>query len=226
VALTVLKVGGSLSSEPAKLRALIAKLDTLSKTNRLVVVPGGGEFADTVRKYDNLYSLDGHISHRMAILAMDQYGLLLSNLSSTAVIVRSFAQAVAAAGSGKLPIFLPAQVLFAEDPLENSWEVTSDSIALYIAHTLHAEKVLFVTNVDGIYTDNPKNGKPATLINEISPNALEARNMRTSVDSALAGLLKKWPIQGYVVNGFYPERVEMLLEDRTAIATLISDKQL
>lgn len=225
MALTVLKVGGSLASEPKKLQLLMEIIAELSKTLPLVVVPGGGEFADTVRKLDKQFSLDPRVSHRMAILAMDQYGLLLSELSANLVFVNSFEEAKAAASSGKLSIFLPSQIMFKEEPLENSWEVTSDSIALYIAQRLQAEKVLFITDVDGIYTADPKKDKTATLINKISAEELSANKNRSSVDSALPGLLKKWPLTCFVVNGFYPERVQMLLEGKAAVATLISGKK-
>jgi 5-(aminomethyl)-3-furanmethanol phosphate kinase len=226
VALSVLKVGGSLASEPNKLRLLMVKLAELSKTHRLVAVPGGGDFADTVRKLDKQFSLDSKISHRMAILAMDQYGLLLSDLSANSSVVGTFEDAKNVVNSGKLPIFLPSQFMFKDDPLENSWEVTSDSIALYIAHKLQAEKVLFVTDVDGLYTANPKIQKSAALIKEISPRELSAKKVRTSVDSALPALLEKWPIPCYVVNGFYPERIASLLEGKAAVSTLISGKKL
>jgi 5-(aminomethyl)-3-furanmethanol phosphate kinase len=225
VALSVLKVGGSLSSKTQKLRALIEKLDALSKTYRLVIVPGGGDFADTVRKLDQQFSLDSKVSHRMAILAMDQYGLLLSDLSANSAVTRTFEDAKAAANYGKLPIFLPSQVMFREDPLENSWEVTSDSIALYLAHKLQAGRVLFVTDVDGIYTANPKTETPAALIKEITSEDLSAKHVRTSVDSALPGLLEKWLIPCYVVNGLYPERVALLLEGKAAVSTLINGKK-
>lgn len=225
MALTVLKIGGSLASEPAKLRSLMQRIGTISQTRPLVVVPGGGEFADTVRDLDKRFSLGSFVSHRMAILAMDQYGLLLSDISPNSVVVQSFDDAKSAVNSAKLPIFLPSQVMLKEDPLENSWDITSDSIALYIAHKLQAEKVLFVTDVDGIYTEDPKIDKKATLISEITPDALLEKGKRTSVDSALPKLLEKWPIKCFVVNGCYPERIELLLESKAAVATLISDKK-
>jgi aspartokinase-like uncharacterized kinase len=202
------------------------KIGTLSKTRSLIVVPGGGDFADTVRKLDKLFCLSRYVSHRMAVLAMDQYGLLLSDLSDNSVVVRSLNAAKAAVNSAKLPIFLPSQIMFEEDPLENSWAVTSDSIALYIAQHLQARQVLFVTDVDGIYTVDPKKGKNATIISVISPQELCLKRNRTSVDSALPGLLKKWPITCMVVNGFYPERVELLMDGKSTVATLISDTKL
>ncbi len=225
MALTVIKIGGSLSSKASKLQLLMTKLSALSKSKQLVVVPGGGEFADTVRRLDRKFSLDSQISHKMAILGMDQYGLLLSNLAYGSIAVYSFEDAMTAVNSGKLPIFLPSQVMFQEDPLENSWKVTSDSIALYIAYRLNADKVLFVTDVDGVYTADPKTKQPARLIKQISSEELASKKTRTSVDSALPQLLKKWPIACIVVNGFYIERIELLLEDKEAISTHINGKR-
>ena len=88
-------------------------------------------------------------------------------------------------------------MMFLEDPLENSWDVTSDSIALYIAHRLNASKVLLCTDVDGIFTADPKTAKNAELIKKISPTALLAMKQRTSVDKALPKLLDQWPIDCY-----------------------------
>ena len=47
----VVKVGGSLALFPEKLRNLCAKISEISKEHKLIVVPGGGEFADVVRCY-------------------------------------------------------------------------------------------------------------------------------------------------------------------------------
>jgi 5-(aminomethyl)-3-furanmethanol phosphate kinase len=222
VALTVAKVGGSLASQPAKLRELLKVLYDQSEKFPLVIVPGGGEFADTVRKLDNQFSLSAKASHRMAILAMDQYGIMLADLIPDALIVQSIDEAKKALTKGNLPIFLPSELLFREDPLENSWDVTSDSIALYLAQRLKAVKVLFLTDVDGIFTENPQGSEPQKLLKKISAAQLIAIGDRTSVDKALPKLLLQWPIPCYVVNGFYPRRVEALLNQKEAPSTLVT----
>lgn len=56
--------------------------------------------------------------------------------------------------NGFTPIFIVSEFLKNEDPFECSWDVTSDSIAAYVAHSLNA-KLLIVTNVNGIYTREP-----------------------------------------------------------------------
>jgi aspartokinase-like uncharacterized kinase len=222
--IAVVKVGGSLAAKPDKLSILMNALCGFSKNYPLVVIPGGGEFADVVRAVDKRFNLSCEASHRMAILGMDQFGMLLADLTSNSMAVRAFNDVKDALEMGKLPIFLPSNVMFVEDPLENSWDVTSDSIALYVAHRLNAGKVLLCTDVDGIFTYDPKTSKNAELIEKIGPNSLIEMKQRTSVDKALPKLLRQCKIGCYVVNGFFPERIEALLYGKPALCTLISGK--
>jgi aspartokinase-like uncharacterized kinase len=76
VGVDVIKVGGSLS-RGERLGPLCQRLAALGRQHPLLVVPGGGAFADTVREYDQRYRLSDHAAHWMAVLAMDQYGYLL-----------------------------------------------------------------------------------------------------------------------------------------------------
>jgi aspartokinase-like uncharacterized kinase len=219
---TIVKIGGSLALYPEKLRALGAKLSEISKKHRLIVVPGGGEFADVARDLDKRFNLSCETSHRMAILGMDQYGFLLSELIHNSSIVNQLENLQKVLDSPKLPVFLPANFLLSEDPLENSWDVTSDSIAVYIAGRLQVRKVLLVTDVDGVYTCDPKKHSDAKLIKKLSAEGLLAMNKRTSVDKFLPELLLKLPIDCFVVNGLFPERVEAVLDGQEAVCTLIN----
>jgi aspartokinase-like uncharacterized kinase len=218
---TVVKVGGSLATYPEKLKRLCTKLNEIAKKQKLLIVPGGGEFADTVRKHDKRFALSRVASHRMAILGMDQYGLLLSDLTPNSCVVCSLDEAKKAADAGKLPVFLPSQLMLNEDPLENSWDVTSDSIAVYIAGKIGAGKVLLITDVDGIFTDDPKRNSAAKMIKEVSASELLGRNKRTSVDKFLPKLLLELSIDCFVINGLFAERVEAVLDGRDAIFTFI-----
>ena len=218
---TVVKVGGSLALYPEKLRTLCAKLSQISKKYGLIVVPGGGEFADVVRSLDERFSLPPEVSHRMAILGMDQYGFLLSNLTPNSVAVKNLEEVKDIIDSGGLPVFLPSNLLLNEDPLENSWDVTSDSIAVYLAGRLHVHRVLLVTDVDGIYSGDPKKNIKAKLINNLSVQKLLAMKKRSSVDVFLPKLLLKNPVDGFVVNGLFPERIEAVLDGKDAVCTRI-----
>ena len=217
----IVKVGGSLALHPEKLRALCVKLSEVSKRHSLIVVPGGGEFADVVRSLDERFSLSCSVSHRMAILAMDQYGFLLSDLTPNSEVVNNLANAKKNLDLGKLTVFLPSNMLLKENQLENSWNVTSDSITAYIAHRLKVCKVLLITDVDGIYDADPKKKSEAKLIKELTATELLEMKNRTSVDKSLPKLLLKAPIDCFVVNGLFPERVEAVLEGQNSVYTLI-----
>jgi hypothetical protein len=218
----VVKVGGSLAANPEKLKALCAKLSEVSKKHKLIVVPGGGEFADTVRALDKRFNLSPAVSHRMAILGMDQYGFLLSHLLPDSCVVNRLEKVQETLDLGKLPVFLPSNFLLNKDQLENSWDVTSDSIAVYIAGQLHASKVLLVTDVDGVYTCDPKKFSDAKLISKLSAKELLKMNKKTSVDRFLPKLLLQLQIECFVVNGLYPDWVEAVLDGRDAVCTVIN----
>jgi aspartokinase-like uncharacterized kinase len=219
--LSVIKVGGSIAKKPEKLRALCKKISELSKTHPLVVVPGGGEFADTVRRLDQRFFLSDEAAHQMAVLGMDQYGLLLTDLTSSAADVRGIKETQSVLAEGLLPVFLPSQLMFCEDPLENSWEVTSDSIALYLAIKLGAQRLLLVTDVDGVYTQDPKVHAEAELIKKLTPRELVGMHRHTSVDVMLPKMLLKQPLDCFVINGFFPQRIESVLDGYPSVYTLI-----
>ncbi len=214
----VVKVGGSLAEDPANLKRLCQELSLLAKTHRILIVPGGGKFADTIRKLDKTFSLSNTVAHKMAVLAMDQYGLLLFDIAPNSYVSHSLTEIVNSAG-GMLPIFLPSTFMFREDPLEHSWDVTSDTIAAYIAGSLQAEKLILVTDVDGIFSEDPEKNLDATLIEELSAKKLLSWNRRTSVDRALPKILLQARLDCYVVNGRYPERIKLILEDKKTVCT-------
>ncbi|MBZ0131707.1 hypothetical protein [Candidatus Methylomirabilis sp.] len=79
----VIKVGGSLGRWKG-LGKLLDSVERWKGSTNVLVVPGGGVFADLVRAEYRRVRLTNHAAHRMAILAMDQYGLELCDLASLA----------------------------------------------------------------------------------------------------------------------------------------------
>ena len=218
----VIKIGGSLAEDPERLRVLCTKLSEFAKKYAIVVVPGGGRFADVVRDFDQRFNLSSGISHRMAILGMDQFGLLLAQIIPNSCATYLLNDAKQLSEIRVVPIFLPSRLMFREDPLENSWNVTSASIAAYVASRLHVAKVLLVTDVDGIFTKDPKKHADAALIGRLSAEELLKFNQRTSVDRYLPKLLLESQIDCYVVNGKHPERIEAILAGQQTTCTLIA----
>jgi hypothetical protein len=217
----VLKVGGSLAEDPASLAMLCQELSVQVKAHRIVIVPGGGEFADTVRKLDKTYNISDAVAHKMAILAMDQYGLFLSDItpsSYVSYVLKEISNSV----NGMLPIFLPSKLMFSKDPLEHSWDVTSDTIAAYIAGVLQANKLVLVTDVDGIFSEDPKQNLDTMCIEELPAEELLGWNKRTSVDKTLPRILLQTKLDCYVVNGRYPERIKYILENKKTVCTHVT----
>ncbi len=218
----VIKIGGSLAEDPEQLKALCSKLSEFAKKYAITVIPGGGRFTDVVRDSDKHFTLSSEISHRMAILGMDQFGLLLSQIIPNSYATYSLNEVIQFSEIGVIPIFLPSRLMFEEDPLANSWDVTSDSIAVYIASRLQVAKVLLVTDVDGIFMEDPKKHADASLIERLSVEELLKLNKKTSVDRYLPNLLLEMQVDCYVVNGNHPERIEAILASQQVTCTLIA----
>jgi aspartokinase-like uncharacterized kinase len=109
-----------------------------------VIVPGGGPFADAVRQMFKRVKIGDDAAHWMAVLGMDQYGLALAARLPDATLVDTPAGVGATLEAGRLPVLAPYRWLRAADPLPHSWEVTSDSIAAWVAGALAARRVVLI----------------------------------------------------------------------------------
>jgi aspartokinase-like uncharacterized kinase len=201
--LTVVKVGGGLAREAGEdaLRALCAAIGEAGRRHRLLVVPGGGSFADAVRDCDRRYGLSDAAAHRMAILAMEQLAWLLSELIPGAVPTTSF--------DGDLSVWLPASARV-DEQLPASWEVTSDSIAAWVAREAGAGRLVLVKPVDGLYREWPAEGAPLERV------GVEELAGLGGVDAHLARVLS---VDAWVLNGRAPERLIELLERGRTVGT-------
>ena len=171
--------------------------------NCLFVI-GGGEFANLIRKYDNEIEFSEDVTHETAIDAMDILAKLLNDKLAFTDICYTIEEAIGISDLKKIPIMICSDILKENEPFAHSWDVTSDSIAAYIASLLNA-KLLIATNVNGIYTKDPSLSG-AELINEIDVNKLLTFD-ESSIDLMLPTLLIEYGLDCYVVNGEFPERV-------------------
>lgn len=147
--LTVIKVGGGLAASPATLAQVAERITRAASGRALVVLPGGGPFADAVRAFDAAHHLSPSAAHWMAIVAMDQYAFALADLIPGGRLVDDGAAIRAAHADGAVPVLAPARWLRAADELPHSWAVTSDSLAAYLATLLGAEELILVKPVSG-----------------------------------------------------------------------------
>ena len=140
----VIKVGGSLLGQIEHLDSVLAAIADIARDRRVLIVPGGGPFADTVRDVDARVGLSDDEAHWMAVLAMDQYAHLLAGRLANAVVAYSREDIDAAHRQQAIPVLAPARWLSADDPLPHTWDVTSDSIAAWVTSELGARRLLLV----------------------------------------------------------------------------------
>jgi aspartokinase-like uncharacterized kinase len=206
----VVKVGGSLLGD-ARLRALVGVLGELSRTRSLVVVPGGGPFADSVRCASAVLDPGPSAAHWMAILAMDQHAHLLAGLLPASRLVESPGGIAEAVAAGALPILAPSAWLRAADPLPHGWHVTSDSIAAWVAGRVSAERLVLLKALDGV--PNPEGG----ILTQVE---LGSPGLRKIVDGYFTRA-KPPGLETWILSGHHPERLAELLSDGRTHGTQI-----
>ncbi|MHA1883498.1 MAG: amino acid kinase family protein [Promethearchaeota archaeon] len=149
------KIGGGLLENNTDLSSVISQLEQLYNTNKIqkiVLIPGGGTLVNFIRKLYSELNFTEDIAHWMSIFSMNYNGIELS---------KQFPHIKPIESSRKLKkesrtfcLFLPFQFLKKKDELPHSWEVTSDSIALYLTKRLGINMCILIKEVDGILNNN------------------------------------------------------------------------
>jgi len=190
----VVKVGGSLFPVAGGVLAVLS-----GSRRPLLLIPGGGPFARLVRSMN----LPDEPAHWMAILAMDQFGWYLAAggipVTHEVAIPR------------RMEILLPYRVLSERDPLPHSWDVTSDTIAAWVASELGID-LLILKSVDGIT-------KGGILVPRITESMACGE-----VDPCLIPFSLAHGVKTIILNGREPGRVRDFLEGRDVPGTVIEPR--
>lgn len=166
----VVKLGGSHAGSPH----LRTWLDAIVRAaGHVVLVPGGGPFADAVRAAQSRMGFDDRAAHRMALLAMEQYGLALAAVDVRLVAAADEEAIRDALGARRVPVWMPSRMALAATDIAESWDVTSDSLAAWLAVRLRAERLVLIKRV--------------AVAGPVDVAELSARGV---VDPALAGVLR------------------------------------
>jgi aspartokinase-like uncharacterized kinase len=136
------KIGGSLATDP--LLADWLQLLAPARREPIVIVPGGGGFADCVREHQARWRFADAAAHRMALLAMAQYGLMLAAIEPSLVAEASVSKLAATREHAAAAVWLPLDLVRGTDGIDESWEITSDSLAAWLARELGATKLIVV----------------------------------------------------------------------------------
>ncbi|SKC85052.1 Amino acid kinase family protein [Burkholderia sp. YR290] len=193
----VVKIGGSLSRDPL-LKEWLQHLSEFGG-GRVVIVPGGGGFADQAREHQAVWRFDDVAAHNMAVLGMAQYALMMQGLCRRLVIAATDAQIRDALRAGRVAVWAPLDLLFQEPNRLTTWDVSSDSLAAWLANRLNAERLVIVKSC------------------EVEPaRTIEAYAAQGIIDRSFAGFTRDAPYPVDIVNRNDGSRVRDRLLHATA----------
>ncbi|MFW9895030.1 MAG: hypothetical protein ACFFD7_04425 [Candidatus Thorarchaeota archaeon] len=209
----IFKIGGKILEDIEDLNSTISQLTQLydkGELQRIVLIPGGGSLANFIRTVYNELQFTEELGHWMGIISMNYNGIELGKRFPQIEIIEDINRLKI---KNKIfCIFLPYRFLKENDKLPYSWDVTSDSITLFLAKELDITHCILIKDIDGIL--NREN----LLLKEISPSdykkmkksgdlsdfkttELELKDQSTPVDSYLLTLVEKWKIPCVILNG-------------------------
>jgi aspartokinase-like uncharacterized kinase len=138
----VVKLGGSLAAGD-DIRSWLSAL-AQQAARRCILVPGGGGFADTVRSMQARHGFSDRAAHRMALMAMAQYAIMLADLEPILMPCATEHALRDALDAGRLPIWLPDEMVLADPAIPEDWRVTSDSLAAWLAQRVGARRLVLI----------------------------------------------------------------------------------
>ncbi|RWN69294.1 MAG: hypothetical protein EOR99_05050 [Mesorhizobium sp.] len=177
---TIVKLGGS-TARAAEMENWIAAL--AGSKLPIVIVPGGGQFADQVRESQIYMDFSDAAAHAMAILAMEQFGQVILDRHERLVPARSLDEMVRALDEGKVPVWLPSSLALPAPDIPASWDMTSDSLAAWLAGKLGAKALLLIKQTGAFFGSDTIDGLTARGIVDAGFAAM----LPDGVDFHLAG---------------------------------------
>ena len=177
----VVKLGGSV----VRSAELPAWLDVIAQSPRgVVVVPGGGALADEVRAYQSQLGFGDRSAHRMALLAMDQLAWAIAGMRQGFIVGATEPDLRAALDHGSAAVWAPYALVAERSDLEESWRLTSDSLALWLAGRIGAERCYLIKSI----ARDRSTASPAQLARDgIVDDAFPAMLKETGVTAVLLG---------------------------------------
>lgn len=137
----VVKIGGSLV-ETGRLKEILAIVAGAQRPT--VIVPGGGPFADAVRHAQEEFGFSDKAAHRMALLAMHQTGLLMTEIEPRLVAAETLAAMRGAWAARRVAVWMPARLCERDRRIPCDWSITSDGLAARLAERLGRVPVVLV----------------------------------------------------------------------------------
>jgi hypothetical protein len=158
---------------------------------------------------DEVLHIGDDLAHWIAIYSMNYNGIMLNrkypDLENIEKL-KTFQNA-----KQIFCIFLPYSFLREDDTLPHNWDVTSDSIALYVANKLKLSQCFLIKNIDGIFNIDKELIKSISTFkyselkssNQLANIIEDDNNVKKSkpIDPYLLKLIEKYKTPCYILNG-------------------------
>ena len=138
----VIKLGGSLVKANT-LQHCLCRITEQYQGRAVVLVVGGGDFAEQVRIAQQQWQFDDYTAHAMALLAMQQMAWLVKGLQPDFVIADSV-HAIQQHCGQHIVIWSPDLHELDKADIPASWNITSDSLAAWLANALLADELILI----------------------------------------------------------------------------------
>ena len=262
--LLILKFGGSILSNDAKFVSfnkivsanLIAQIAILAKSFRFIIVHGAGSFGHFhAKEYDlkiglkSERQLEGVVKTHTSMLKLNVLFLREFEKYQNLHPVSFNPLTLCTTSSGEISTFelsnikhalninlLP--ILFGDVVFDDKLGITilsGDKIVPYLALQLRPDKIIMLTDVEGVYNDNPKKNKQAQLIKEFNLENIEliqkisanASSGKTRVTGEMEKKLLELKsvveigIETWIISGLLKDNLLLKLQNDNDIGTKI-----
>lgn len=209
----IFKIGGKILENFEDLNSTITQLTQLydkGRIQKIILIPGGGSIVNFIRKVYLELNFTEELGHWMGVISMNYNGLELGKKFPELDVIEDINSLKKLDKS--LCIFLPYRFLKEIDILPHSWDVTSDSITLFLAKELEIPHCVLIKDINGILnnenqvmkeltTSEFKKIKESGQLGEFESSEGELKSQSRPVDSYLLTLIEKWKISCVILNG-------------------------
>jgi len=221
----VISVGGSLII-PNKvdynfLIKLKKSINKLNKKYKIVIVTGGGKTARTYIEPLKKAGFNNEVQSLLGIKSTQLNAMLVSNfMKANKLLPNSLIE---------IKNLLKRTNLVVTGSIGFKPNMTSDGDSADIARYLNAEAMINMTDVDGLFTKNPKQFRDAKFIPDISFNKFSeiANKIKFKagqhfvLDQSAAKIIKKYGVKTVILKGV--DNMEKFVEGKNFKGTIISN---
>jgi uridylate kinase len=221
----VIRVGGSVVASPFDPKLMNTYVDLLLSLKRqghvVGAVIGGGSLSRELINTAKAMGLNEKAQDEVAILVSRlaaQLFVLKLGKNGTLTVPTTIEDAAKFFEKGKIVVMGGLKP-----------GMTTDSVAAMLSERVNADLLVKASNVDGVYTKDPKKYKDAEKLERLSFNDLRGlfekekheAGINQVIDPEAVHILQKNKIKTIVVDGFKPENVLLAVKGEN-VGTLIS----